>query len=46
MGFELSHIREDGLLVAYADNATVIAQTYNIASGGEYTAAGITYSNE
>jgi GNAT superfamily N-acetyltransferase len=29
MGFEISHIKDDGLLVATADNARIIENTYN-----------------
>jgi len=30
MGYELSHFREDGLLIGYADNAKVLQNTYNM----------------
>jgi GNAT superfamily N-acetyltransferase len=30
MGFELSHIKEDGLLVATADNARILQNAYNM----------------
>ncbi len=30
MGYEISHIREDGLIIGYADNAAVIANTYKL----------------
>jgi hypothetical protein len=33
MGYEISHIREDGLIIGYADNAAVIANTYKMLQG-------------
>jgi hypothetical protein len=30
MGYEISHIREDGLIIGYANNAKIIANTYKL----------------
>ena len=30
MGYEISHIREDGLIIAYGDSETVLKNTYKM----------------
>jgi hypothetical protein len=30
MGYEISHIREDGLIIGYADNAVILENTYRM----------------
>ena len=33
MGYEISHIREDGLIIAYGNNEEIIKNTYNMLNG-------------
>lgn len=35
MGYEISHIREDGLIIGYADNAVILENTYRMLTEGK-----------
>ncbi len=35
IGFEISHIREDGLIIGYADNAVILENTYRMLTEGK-----------
>ncbi|MBL8015819.1 MAG: hypothetical protein JNK43_00990 [Ignavibacteria bacterium] len=35
MGYEISHIREDGLIIGYAENAVILENTYRMLTEGK-----------
>jgi len=35
MGYEISHIREDGLIIGYADNSVILENTYRMLTEGK-----------